>query len=114
MSSRVAPSPRPASTRARLRRASRACLVTALAGLSLFAASKAFATDAAPPVPPASRADAVMPTLTIDGVEAPGKHLAWFAHSAHSPTTAEPGRLLVALGEQVRPLAKPRGTATSP
>lgn len=50
------PSPDP---RRHLRRAARACIASALAGLSLFAASKAFAADTAAPVRPANRTEAV-------------------------------------------------------
>ncbi|WCT75165.1 alpha/beta hydrolase [Sphingomonas naphthae] len=41
----------------------------------------------------------------LNRVKAPRKGAIWFEHSAHLPMIEEPGRVLVALVEQVRPLA---------
>jgi pimeloyl-ACP methyl ester carboxylesterase len=41
-------------------------------------------------------------------LKAPAKQLVWFEHSAHLAPHEEPGRFLVALVEQVRPLALPQ------
>lgn len=42
-------------------------------------------------------------------VEAPEKRFVWFEHSAHEVMTEEPGRFLVTMVEQVRPLAAKAG-----
>ena len=49
---------------------------------------------------PSTIADAWMRQL-----HAPSKGVLWFEHSAHLPMIEEPGRVLQALVERVRPLA---------
>lgn len=39
-------------------------------------------------------------------LDAPSKKMIWFEHSAHLPMLEEPGRVLEALLEYVRPLAE--------
>jgi pimeloyl-ACP methyl ester carboxylesterase len=41
----------------------------------------------------------------FDRLDAPGKKLVWFDHSAHLPLIEEPGRVFAALLQDVRPLA---------
>lgn len=43
-------------------------------------------------------------------VQAPGKSVVWFENSAHLPMIEEPGRVLAALLDQVRPLADLKGS----
>jgi proline iminopeptidase len=47
----------------------------------------------------------------FEQVKAPEKHFIWFEHSAHEPTTEEPGRFLLSLIKYARPLA---GEPTGP
>jgi pimeloyl-ACP methyl ester carboxylesterase len=42
----------------------------------------------------------------LQRLEAPGKRVVWFEHSAHLPMVEEPGRTFAALLEHVRPLAQ--------
>ena len=42
----------------------------------------------------------------MDRVHAPAKKIVWFENSAHMMMVEEPGRMLVHLVEDVRPLAK--------
>lgn len=44
-------------------------------------------------------------------VRAPQKSLVWFEHSAHMPMTEEPGKFLLALVQQARPIAEKAGDA---
>jgi proline iminopeptidase len=53
-------------------------------------------------------------SITADwmrGLTAPRKRVLWFEHSAHLPMIEEPGRVLKALIEQVRPLCDAKATA---
>jgi pimeloyl-ACP methyl ester carboxylesterase len=58
------------------------------------------------------RHDLTTPSSVIEPwlaqLKAPAKQLVWFEHSAHLAPHEEPGRFLVALVEQVRPLAAAR------
>jgi proline iminopeptidase len=48
----------------------------------------------------------------LERVRAPQKRLVWFEHSAHLPMIEEPGRVLAALLEHVRPLAEAEPATT--
>ncbi|WP_187471018.1 alpha/beta fold hydrolase [Luteimonas viscosa] len=50
----------------------------------------------------------------FEGVEAPGKRLVWFEESAHSPMTEEPGRFLLSLVGELRPIAERAGDVPPP
>lgn len=56
------------------------------------------------------RHDFTTPSLIVatwmTRVRAPTKRVVWFEHSAHLPMIEEPGRMLAALLQEVRPLAK--------
>jgi proline iminopeptidase len=41
----------------------------------------------------------------FERVKAPQKQFIWFEHSAHEPTTEEPGKFLISLVQYARPLA---------
>ncbi len=43
----------------------------------------------------------------FDTVQAPSKTFVWFENSAHLPMTEEPGKFLLSLVSDVRPLAAP-------
>lgn len=45
----------------------------------------------------------------FDSIQAPAKRLTWFEHSAHSPMSEEPGRFLLELVGQLRPIAEQAG-----
>ena len=42
----------------------------------------------------------------FERLEAPRKKLVWFEHSSHLPMIEEPGRMFLALVEDVRPLTE--------
>jgi pimeloyl-ACP methyl ester carboxylesterase len=50
----------------------------------------------------------------LEGVRAPKKGVVWFEHSAHLIPVEEPGRVLHALVEKVRPVAVKSGDGEKP
>jgi len=45
----------------------------------------------------------------LQGVKAPAKQLVWFEQSAHEVMIEEPGKTLLSLVQQVRPIAERAG-----
>src|SRR5262245_29247793 len=45
----------------------------------------------------------------FDTLEAPEKHLVWFEYSGHMPMTEEPGKFLISLVRNARPIAERAG-----